>query len=79
MIGSEGVTMSDILTSPGGGAADSPLTDEILSRCVRSAVAAPSLHNSQPWLFRIADGGVDVYADRSRRLDVLDPAGRASC
>jgi nitroreductase len=45
-------------------------------RCVATAVLAPSLHNSQPWRFRLRDGGIEVYADRSRRLDALDPAGR---
>ncbi|MFI7542526.1 Acg family FMN-binding oxidoreductase [Actinoplanes sp. NPDC049599] len=47
-----------------------------LTACVRSATAAPSLHNSQPWRFRISADSVDVYADPRRRLDVLDPAGR---
>jgi hypothetical protein len=47
-----------------------------LTECVRLATAAPSLHNSQPWRFRIGPHGVDVYADPRRRLDVLDPAGR---
>ena len=69
--------MSDIFSGPDGGvAASGGLTDEILTGCVRSAVAAPSLHNSQPWLFRIADGAVDVHVDRSRQLEVLDPLGR---
>ncbi|WP_239082759.1 Acg family FMN-binding oxidoreductase [Actinoplanes teichomyceticus] len=48
----------------------------VLESCVRAATAAPSLHNSQPWLFRIGADSVEVYADQSRRLDVLDPAGR---
>ena len=52
------------------------LTRELLADCVRSATAAPSLHNSQPWLFRIHESAVDVYADPSRRLRVLDPDGR---
>ncbi|MFI7602398.1 Acg family FMN-binding oxidoreductase [Actinoplanes sp. NPDC049681] len=52
------------------------LSPTALQECVRAATAAPSLHNSQPWLFRVTNGGVDVYADRRRRLDVLDPAGR---
>lgn len=49
---------------------------ETIEGCVRSATAAPSLHNSQPWLFRIGAGVVDVYADRRRQLEVLDPTGR---
>lgn len=48
----------------------------VLTECVRAAVLSPSLHNSQPWRFRIGRGTVDVYADRGRRLAVLDPAGR---
>jgi nitroreductase len=43
---------------------------------VSSAAAAPSLHNSQPWLFRIVEGGVDVFVDRRRQLEVIDPSGR---
>ena len=48
----------------------------VLTDCVRSATAAPSLHNSQPWLFRLQGRTVRLYADRGRRLDVLDPYGR---
>jgi nitroreductase len=48
----------------------------ILEGCVRSATTAPSLHNSQPWLFRIGDGMVEVHADWRRQLEVLDPTGR---
>ena len=35
------------------------------------------MHNSQPWLFRPVDDGVEVYADWRRRLLVSDPDGRA--
>jgi nitroreductase len=52
------------------------LTDTALTSCVEAAIAAPSIHNSQPWRFRIRDGGIDVYADWSRRLEVIDPSGR---
>jgi nitroreductase len=48
----------------------------VLTDCVRLAVAAPSLHNSQPWRFGIRGMEVDVYADHDRRLRVLDPSGR---
>ncbi|MEV4346469.1 nitroreductase family protein [Actinoplanes sp. NPDC049596] len=49
---------------------------EMLTECVRTATSAPSLHNSQPWLFRISRDTVEVYADPRRRLPVLDPVGR---
>ena len=47
-----------------------------LRDCVAAATMAPSLHNSQPWLFSIDADGIDVRADRKRQLDVLDPVGR---
>ncbi len=40
------------------------------------AVLAPSSHNSQPWLFRILDDAVELYADRTRALPVVDPEDR---
>ncbi|GAA0504756.1 nitroreductase [Paractinoplanes deccanensis] len=49
---------------------------KVLTECVRAATNAPSLHNSQPWLFRIRRDTVEVYADTARRLPVLDPDGR---
>jgi len=53
-----------------------PPSRRVLVDCVRSATAAPSLHNSQPWRFRIRARRIDVYADPARRLPVLDPDGR---
>ena len=44
---------------------------------IAAAIQAPSVHNTQPWRFRVWDGAVDVYADRSRQLTVADPDGRA--
>ncbi|WIM93039.1 nitroreductase family protein [Actinoplanes oblitus] len=52
------------------------LDERALAHCVRTASLAPSLHNSQPWRFRLVDGAVEVYADRRRQLEVLDPDGR---
>ncbi len=40
------------------------------------AVLAPSGHNTQPWLFRQADEHLDVLADRSKGLAVVDPDDR---
>jgi Nitroreductase family len=64
------------MSTPGDAGSPVPSLPSVLTASVRSATAAPSLHNSQPWLFQIGDDRVDVYADRERRLDVLDPAGR---
>jgi len=41
------------------------------------AILAPSGHNTQPWLFRVSDVFVDVIADRTRALPVVDPHDRA--
>ena len=39
-----------------------------LLRAAAAGVRAPSMHNTQPWLFRLRDGAIDVVADRSRQL-----------
>lgn len=40
------------------------------------AVLAPSSHNTQPWLFKIVDDAVELHADRTRALAVVDPEDR---
>lgn len=40
------------------------------------AVRAPSVHNSQPWQWRIGENSVELFADRTRQLHHIDPAGR---
>ncbi|MGA5302486.1 Acg family FMN-binding oxidoreductase [Nucisporomicrobium flavum] len=42
-----------------------------------AAVRAPSLHNSQPWLFRLRDGGIEVLSDPARQLAIADSTGWA--
>ena len=34
------------------------------------------MHNSQPWAWRIGPDSIELYADKSRRLDAADPSGR---
>src|SRR4029453_18255107 len=43
---------------------------------LRAAVAAPSVYNTQPWLFRVTEREIEVYADPTRQLGVVDPRGR---
>jgi nitroreductase len=50
--------------------------DRVVKACLEAAVLAPSVHNSQPWRFRVRPRGIDVLADRSRQLAVIDPGGR---
>ena len=40
---------------------------------VRAASRAPSLHNAQPWAFRVTPAEVEVYADWDRRVPIADP------
>jgi hypothetical protein len=47
-----------------------------LAFCVRYAQLAPSGHNTQPWSFRVDGARVEVFADRSRALPVVDPGNR---
>jgi nitroreductase len=50
-------------------------TAELIS-AVERALWAPSVHNTQPWRWRIDDGAVRLYADWSRHLVATDPDGR---
>jgi nitroreductase len=43
---------------------------------VAAATRAPSIHNTQPWLFTASGEALEVFTDPSRALAVLDPTGR---
>lgn len=49
---------------------------ELLRQVAERASLAPSVHNSQPWRFRLGPDSIELRADRHRRLPVLDPAAR---
>jgi nitroreductase len=51
--------------------------DPDLRRAAEAAIRAPSLHNSQPWLFRLRDGAIEVLSDSGRQLPVADRTGWA--
>jgi len=40
------------------------------------ACRAPSIQNTQPWLWRFSGDQLDLYADFSRQLSLADPTGR---
>ncbi len=42
---------------------------------IATAARAPSVHNTQPWQFRVAGPAIELYADPRRKLRA-DPAGR---
>jgi nitroreductase len=46
---------------------DGPLT------LVRAAILAASPHNTQPWLFKVADSSIELHIDTQRNVGALDP------
>jgi len=48
----------------------------VAAHVVAAAVWAPSVHNTQPWLFSAGGQEIRLYADVSRQLMVADPDGR---
>ncbi|MBD0359524.1 MAG: nitroreductase [Nitrososphaeraceae archaeon] len=51
---------------------------EALKFLLNYAILAPSSHNTQPWLFKIVtENIIELYADRTRALPVVDPEDRA--
>ncbi|MDI2032232.1 nitroreductase family protein [Saccharopolyspora sp. TS4A08] len=52
------------------------LPPERTEHVIRCAGLAPSLHNRQPWLFRLGEHVIEVHADPQRRLPATDPDDR---
>jgi nitroreductase len=65
-----------------GSRSDGPMEvlDRVLDEVLRAAVAAPSMHNTQPWRMSVRNAGcrIELYADPARMLPVADPDGRAA-
>ena len=57
-------------------ASDAALTPDQVAFLMATAGRAPSVHNTQPWRFRVHSRGLDVHADQGRRLRAIDPEGR---
>jgi hypothetical protein len=53
-------------------ATERPPTDEILEYACR----APSVHNTQPWRWRVEGNRIDLFADFRRQLVYADPVRR---
>ncbi|HKG27244.1 MAG TPA: hypothetical protein VKB09_16450, partial [Thermomicrobiales bacterium] len=49
---------------------------DVFRWAVSYAVLAPSGHNTQPWRFRLEDDAIELHADRTRALPVVDPDDR---
>ena len=56
---------------------ESELPDQAtIEAALALAVRAPSVHNSQPWRWRIGEESVHLYADPTRQLPRVDPDRR---
>ena len=56
-------------------ALDTQVTAALRRAAVR-ATYAPSVHNTQPWVLKLQRGELNVMADLSRQLHILDPTQR---
>jgi hypothetical protein len=52
------------------------LSADEVAGLLATAGRAPSLHNSQPWQFRVLPDVIELWADPARRLSAADPTGR---
>jgi hypothetical protein len=52
------------------------LQSETLRRVIDLAGRAPSVHNTQPWVWRRTATGLELHVDSARRLRAADPLGR---
>ena len=52
------------------------LTPEQVGTVLRAAALAPSVHNSQPWRFRVFPDRIELHADTERKLPATDPEER---
>jgi nitroreductase len=55
---------------------DVRLTPDDVTCLVAAAARAPSVHNSQPWQFRVRGSDLELHADPRRMLPQVDPEGR---
>jgi nitroreductase len=73
--------MTSAEATPDGRRPDGPAPpSRLLRELLEAAVAAPSMHNTQPWRFRIWEPGhvIELRIDPARMLPVADPQGRAA-
>ncbi len=52
------------------------LSEDKIKFLLGYAILAPSTHNSQPWLFKVAESSCKIYYDAKKILPQADPKGR---
>ncbi|WP_189256046.1 Acg family FMN-binding oxidoreductase [Lentzea flava] len=52
------------------------LTADQVEAALHAASLAPSVHNTQPWRFRVLDDRIELHADNERTLPATDPEDR---
>lgn len=60
-------------TAPSDG---EPNAADALYEAAAESLRAPSVANTQPWRWRVVPEAAELYADRERQLQSIDPAGR---
>ena len=60
-------------TRPTHRQADAQVVSQALAEAATAAGHAPSIHNTQPWRWRLTGDHMDLYVERSRVLEVTDP------
>src|SRR5260370_15249739 len=55
--------------------AAAPILADQAGYLIATAARAPSVHNTQPWRFRVRQSAIELYCDQHRKLR-LDPIGR---
>ncbi|HLX48523.1 MAG TPA: nitroreductase family protein [Streptosporangiaceae bacterium] len=73
------MTVEDTARDDGPGGPAEP-SRRLLDELLVAAMAAPSMHNTQPWRFRLREAAdtIELYADPDRMLPIGDPHGRAA-
>ena len=62
-------------TGPTHGPTDAQVLSQALAEAATAAGHAPSVHNTQPWRWRLIGDHMDLYVEPSRVLEVTDPVG----
>jgi hypothetical protein len=73
------MTKPEPVNPPGPGNPDvtDPLDPASVEAAVAVAIRAPSIYNTQPWRWEFGPDGLDLRADRTRQLPVVDPDGHS--